>query len=112
MSKQNEAAKVVVRDPSADELDLKGFQSASARDAAAMKSAKVDDGEPVLGAMDEPQPVVVAELEDQEKLVPVRANRNELNFRVGTKMFSVYAGKTTLVPRHVARHLQEKGVIT
>src|ERR1700690_19110 len=111
MSKQQEAAKVVVRDSSADELDLKGFQSASARDAALTKNMKVDDDEPVLGSVDDPKPVVVADGEDQEKVVPVRASRNELNFRVGPKMYSVFAGKTTLVPRHVARHLQEKGII-
>ena len=105
-------AQAVIEVDEEKEVDHRGFQSAAARKAA-IKKPEPAAGEvlPAEVANDDPAPVVVADLSEQERLVKVRPHRDALNMRVGTKTYSLRAGKEALVPTHVKRHLEEKGII-
>ena len=107
--------KVVAQEDRTDrtELNLRGFQSKAAKEAASVKKneeAEVKD-EVALAEVGADPVVAVSITDDSFKLVKVRARENIINMRVGNKTYNLYANKEAYVPKHIQVHLEERNLV-
>jgi hypothetical protein len=91
------------------------FQSSDARAAAKNTASALDDMPPETAAVGSVEPsaprMQAEEYAKENEPVTVRPRITISRTRIGLEWYSFTAGKPCLVPRHVARHLEEKNII-
>jgi hypothetical protein len=92
------------------------FQSDAAAQRHRELSAPPPDEEPKMGQVGAsqspvPRSIVVQQQEAARKMVKVKPRITISRFRVGKEWYQIQAGKSVIVPKHVAELLEQKGAL-